>query len=634
MNVKIKKTVKYLIALFFLLCALGVFPARVQASDGAIQVDGLKYEFEKNGKYELEKSEGKKIFNGENTYGTFSVAGKIESIDSINDVAVYGISEGVLTFTYAYTDRYLNAPEEEWHLVSDSGKKINGNKIAEKIQNGAIYIQTSLDGEKWVDTFLITNLFENIPNLTKEFYTTTDVQLKNGCYYRVYVVYELCKKTGKKNEYKKYAEVYNFYAYDMNEVIRAEQSKNDLKHCFSEKIKTGLDNGYSDEKEIDKKDPHFGWNLGEFYVKGYTRETTDDNGNPVFLENTGDEVVLYFDLLQDIDALNGDESLSISKDDKGYDKYFEMEQTYMGRGTLIVRYTDWENKVHDPVIYTDYLSAKLSPGADTEVKLYGEGDYEVSLDYEIKQDNKVLMFPAYTDYKIFFKFSIRNGKCMVYPLDAVTGSEISGSSYTENGFVLDLAYSRYLDLNVKREVMNEAGNLEEDGFFNDLAKNGSTFTEEGLYTITASNRYTGQSITKKIYVGTDPLLRATAKSGLDVDDVRRLVERGATIDQYGNIDLSNVEEEDISRILNESNKTADEPKEETGDESFLKFTRGQIVLTAVVLIPIVGIIVLVTLIMLVVIISLAVSNRKKKKMIKKLREQVNEYEKKESNYKN
>ena len=64
---------------------------------------------------------------------------------------------------------------------------------------------------------------------------------------------------------------------------------------------TGKDNGYSGENVIGIKDPHYGWEIGRFYVSGYTRETKDDSGNPVFLKNVGDQVTLWFNLGQDID---------------------------------------------------------------------------------------------------------------------------------------------------------------------------------------------------------------------------------------------------------------------------------------------------------------------------------------------
>ena len=121
---------------------------------------------------------------------------------------------------------------------------------------------------------------------------------------------------------------------------------------------------------IDDEDPHYGWDLGNFFVSGYTQKTEDGNGNFVFLKNVGDKVTLWFNLKQDIDCLDGNEKLSISRDKDGFDQYFETAKTDFGRGTLIVRYTDYEGVSHEPQIYTNYLEANLSPGADTVVQLF------------------------------------------------------------------------------------------------------------------------------------------------------------------------------------------------------------------------------------------------------------------------
>ena len=48
----------------------------------------------------------------------------------------------------------------------------------------------------------------------------------------------------------------------------------------------------------DKKDPHYGWTLGDFFVNGYTRDMKDENGDFIFLKNVGDKVELHFQLLQ------------------------------------------------------------------------------------------------------------------------------------------------------------------------------------------------------------------------------------------------------------------------------------------------------------------------------------------------
>ena len=119
--------------------------------------------------------------------------------------------------------------------------------------------------------------------------------------------------------------------------------------------KTGLDNGFTGEKKIDKNDVHYGWNLGQFYVCGYTQRTTDSDNADVFLKNVGDKVELHFNLLQDIDALNGDKNLSLNDDRNPYDEYFATQKFNDCRGLLIIRKTDYQNHTEDPVIYTDYL---------------------------------------------------------------------------------------------------------------------------------------------------------------------------------------------------------------------------------------------------------------------------------------
>ena len=318
------------------------------------------------------------------------------------------------------------------------------------------------------------------------------------------------------------------------------------KYYMGAAVNTGKDTGYSESEKITEKDPHFGWNLGSFYVSGYTRETEDADGNPVFLKTVGDTVTLWFELEQDISMLNGDEMLSISGDTNGYDEYFGIEKTDFGRGTLIIRHTDYQNHAGDPVIYTDYLAANATYGAAVEVEFFEEGDYEVALNYEIRED-KVDVFGwkpvgTYENYRIFFRFSVRNGNCMVYPFDVLTGDELLNTAITENGFYLDLARSRYLDIDIKKEVLNEgADGLVEDVRFNRPAKDGDQYTDEGIYTITVSNRYTGQQTVKKIYVGSNEVLMAYVTTGLSVPEIKELIDEGATIAEDGTIIAPQVE---------------------------------------------------------------------------------------------
>ena len=109
---------------------------------------------------------------------------------------------------------------------------------------------------------------------------------------------------------------------------------------------------------------------------------------------------------------------------------------------------------------------------------------------------------------------------MVFPFDVASGSELQNESFSDNGFYLDLANSRYLDINVKRSVYTEGANgWTEDIRFNKPASDGEQYTDEGVYTITVQNLYTGQQTEKIIYVGTDPTMRAYVVSGYSLDEI-------------------------------------------------------------------------------------------------------------------
>lgn len=334
-----------------------------------------------------------------------------------------------------------------------------------------------------------------------------------------------------------------FFTFSIPFSATAEESLSENRYYMGEAVKTGLDNGYKGEEKIKEGDVHFNWKLGEFFVDGFTSVVKDEDDSPIFLKNVGDTVTLWFNLKQNIEKLNDNDDLSISEDKNGSDEYFSVPKTDFGRGALIIRKTGYTNAKEDPVIYKDYLAAKVSPGADTEVELCEEGDYEVVLNYEIKNDPRkvfdVSIVPTYSNYRIFFTFSVRNGNSMVYPRDVKTNSELTNTSVTENGFYLDFANSRYLDINIKKEILNKGANgLAEDVRFNRPAKDGDEYTEEGIYTITSSNKYTGQLTTKKIYVGKDDVLKAVTTNGLSVTEVQDFIAAGAKIDDDGKIILA------------------------------------------------------------------------------------------------
>lgn len=308
----------------------------------------------------------------------------------------------------------------------------------------------------------------------------------------------------------------------------------DNKYYYDKVVNTGLDNGYSESNSIKEGDPHFGWKLGRFVVSGFTSRAGDDV--PVFLKNSGDQVELSFQLNQNIDSLNGDDKRKISGDGNGYDEYFGIPKTDFGHGTLITKHTDYQNASTEPTVSTEYLSS-IEVGANTHIDMYEEGDYEVALDYEIESPGLLPFRPAYNNYRIFFKFKVRNSNTMMFLFDTTTNNELFNGSVTSSGFRIDMAGSHYLDVSVKREVLDSTGDgLTEDVRFNKTATDGAVFEDEGIYTVTVKNPNTGEeATTKRIYVGTNDAMKASVANNMTLAEAQRQIAEGATVADDGTL---------------------------------------------------------------------------------------------------
>ena len=586
---------------FILLCIIfslfHIFPITVSASSEKMEVPGNVYEFDKGSHYEFHESNIFAKSEESDTYGTFFINGNISNVSEHDGIPSYEVSDGNLNFFYNYGDALLNADVDSWHLIEDKSKKVADMTLESNIMKGALILQTSKDRKTWIDAKTVTNAFGDMPVQTDSIYSTSEVQLINGCFYRVIVVYELRIRTKDSNflfvnmdkyDYKKYAEVYEFYVYtDSGEkdMIGPNQTYN-----IGSMVRTKEFKGYFDSKEIDKKDIHYGWELGHFFVSGYTSKIANADDDMVFLKNPGDKVILWFKLNENINALRGNEKLSITADSEGSDQYFQTPTMNFGRGALLIRYTDYNNNPAEPAIYTNFLEANATVGADTKVQLFEEGDYEVALDYEVTSDE---LIDKKGHYRIFFKFSVRNGNCMFYLFDIATGSELANSSITEKGFRLDLAKSRYLDVNIKREVLkNGADGLVEDTRFNAPAKDGEEYTEEGVYTITATSEYVEQPTVKKIYVGTNNVLRAYIATGLSIPEINLLISQGATISDDGTILLASTEssveqpnekESPVSGPEQSAENNSETQTEEASAETYPSYTLAAIIGACIVL---------------------------------------------------
>ncbi len=537
---KLKELVLLILCISFV---MSMFSITVMSEDNTIIVKGDIYEFEKNDKYNFENVES----SSSTSHVKLSINGKNALEQEVNDTFVYSVSgEENVSFNYSFDKSLLTENEYEWHIVEDKTKKVNDVTLSDNILNGALILQISSDKEKWITVSEQTDVFNSIES---SFYDVSELELLNGCYYRIIFAYKLCKReddtkilfANKSNySYVKYAEVYEFYLYNRDKYVGTKLDKLEA----SEKITLGEryrteDKGYSGKIDLDKDDPHYGWTLGKFFISGFTSKPMIDNQQYI-LKNVGDTVTLGFYLEQDIDNLNGKSNLSISRDKEGYDKEFEISPMDFGKGTLIVQYTNPDGVTSDPQVYTNYLEANLSPKANTAIMLCEEGDYKVALDYEIKNDDKVVfgnsIFPSKTHYRISFDFSVRNSNCMVYTFDCLTNSSLSNGSITKNGFKIDLANSQYLDVSVKKEILeNGADGLVEDTRFNRKAKNREAYTEEGIYTITVKNKVADLQTEKKIYVGDNDILKAYMTTGLTISEILSKKANGASILEDGTI---------------------------------------------------------------------------------------------------
>ena len=173
-------------------------------------------------------------------------------------------------------------------------------------------------------------------------------------------------------------------------------------------VNTGTDSGFRGEQALRKGDPHFDWSIGRFYLTGYS-DVAEEDRVVVFRVPSGGHVTLWFELEQRIDMLNGDPALSISQDTNGRDDDLGVPEQDFGRGALIVK----DSSQASPEVVTDFLQNAADNADRIKVGEYGVGDYEVALDYEIREDALVMLgisiFPSFTNYQLSFAFDVREG---------------------------------------------------------------------------------------------------------------------------------------------------------------------------------------------------------------------------------
>ena len=398
--------------------------SHVHAKTEDIQVPGIIYKENGKEKYtggDYTASEESKI-----SHGMLTINANIDDKFEDMNFAKYGVSNNNVSLSYHYDYNNLD-------IYKDGCKKIGDLKLGAKAGKGVLVLETSKDRSIWQTKYVKTNLLKERPSVCNDFYTASDVELASGYYYRVTVAYTYKRADG----YTSVREQYQFYLY--NSAITTADDNNAAKQTLGTKIRTGK-NGYKGEKEIEDDDCHYGWDLGKFFISGYTTSMVDATGTPIFLKNQSDKLSLWFNLAQDIDKLNQKKALSIVEDE-GYDQYFETQKMDLGKGALIIRYTDYENVKHESKVYTNFLEENAILGKNQRIQFLGEGDYEVALDYEVENDKRNIfglsVFPEYSYYRIYFKFSVRNADSNVRLYDVDDKTKLKTNDFTENGFKLN-----------------------------------------------------------------------------------------------------------------------------------------------------------------------------------------------------
>jgi len=515
----------------------------IRADEKEIAIVADMYEFGDSSEYEIDASKPFTTSDNEKTLGKLSVHGQITRSYTKDGISALEIADNeIISILYNYDSYYSSASEEEWHIIKDGKTKVNGIELGNDIDSGALILQTSLDGMNWVTLSSSVNINDNI-SFDKD-NLINNIQLYNGCYYKITVAYSLKKKDYAKNflmldtsDYseKKYSEVYQFYASYKDTNKEATGNKQyfpvGAQSKYTVKTKT---NNYAGSENIDSDDPHYGWDLGKFCLSGYTDVGDSED---VFLKTVGNRIKLSFKLDQDINNLpkkkGNKKPVYIAKDKNGSDEKFSIDQHNMKHGELIIKYTDPEGN-YTFTKYSDYLKALVYPGADTTIQLFDEGDYEIHLNYAITDEDGI---DETFYYRTEFCFKIRNGNCMVYLFDSKNNSELSNYSTTSNGFRIDSAKSEYPRLMVKKQILNDNKNgLIEDTRFNGIVSDGQIFSDEGLYTITATNRYIKDLKTEKtIYVGSNDLLKAYTKNEgtYSISKINNMIDEGYTISPLG-----------------------------------------------------------------------------------------------------
>lgn len=162
------------------------------AKETSVNISGKQYELAEKSKYDYDDGTTPTIISSSGSqFGLFGMSGDLKVLSETNGFSSYEVSSGLVTFSYFPNGTVIGASDTDWHLIEDSASEVNGEKIDQKIRNGVVILQTSIDGTNWITELVKGNIAGSETDYSENFYETAEIQLVNGCYYRVIVAYEV-----------------------------------------------------------------------------------------------------------------------------------------------------------------------------------------------------------------------------------------------------------------------------------------------------------------------------------------------------------------------------------------------------------------------------------------------------------
>lgn len=482
------------------------------AEADSAQIEGSIFDVTGSEDYEINESTPASEEKIKSKQGRLCLTGELDTKQDSQEQS-FSVKKKSTKLVYEFNKELLSKDEDKEHIVADKNKRVNGHDLDDSIGKGTVIIETSLDnGKNWFVSKEIINQFNSDKKRKSTIYTPTDMEILNGCRYRITIAYKTEKNTDPKKVLfvklnktisKQYVETYEFSLFDSEENESSLPAESNRFSLGEERI---TNKEFVESETIPSDDVHFGWEMGQFFMGGYAemRQDPENKDNVLFLKTRENKLVFWYHLNQNVEKCNENENLSVSYEGKGVDQRFNERLPEIKRGILIIRKKNPDNTKDEPVTYTDFLKACGSPNADVKIQLFEEGDYEVALDYVLRNDNKKVVgksvLPKKTHYTNYFSFSVRNSNSMIQLKDTETGLELFNHDVTKNGFALNFNGSKYLKVNIERKKLGKHGNeYVWDTVRNIAAKDGDSFKSEGLYSITIENAI-GEVTEKTIYV--------------------------------------------------------------------------------------------------------------------------------------